>query len=72
MKTQLSFEYLNEYFPTNTPFAFCLNQLRDLHIHFLNLGNLIVCPQQHCFFIFHHKQLIRIENFRDPTKCTFA
>lgn len=64
MKTKLSLQCLHEYFPTNTQFALCLNQLRNLHIYFLNLGNLIVCPEQCCLFIFRHKRLIRIENYK--------
>jgi hypothetical protein len=64
MNTKLPLDGFNEYFPTHMPFAFCLNQLRSLHIHFLNLGNLIVCPEQRCFFIFRHKRLIRIENYK--------
>ena len=64
MKTKLSLDQIHEYFPQQMSFAFCLNQLRRLHIHFLNLGNIVICPQQHCFIIFQHKCLIRIENYK--------
>lgn len=43
--------------------AVCLQQLRAFKIQFLNLGNVIICPEQHCYLIFHAKQLNRIELF---------
>lgn len=64
MQTQQSCESLHGYFPLNTSIAFCLNQLRNKHIQFLNLGGLIICPEQHCIFIFTNKYLIRIENYK--------
>lgn len=48
--------------------AVCLNQLRKLKIQFLNLGNVIICPEQQCYFIFQAKQLNRIELF--STECS--
>lgn len=41
--------------------AVCLIQLRQLKIQFLNLGNIIICPEQHCYLVFQAKQLNRIE-----------
>ena len=48
--------------------AVCLQQLRQLKIQFLNLGNIIICPEQQCYFIFQAKQLNRIELF--STECS--
>nr|WP_165353083.1 hypothetical protein [Acinetobacter piscicola] len=31
--------------PTHSSIAFCLNQLRQAHIVFFNLGNIIICPE---------------------------
>ena len=47
--------------PIQSSIAFCLNQLRMAQIHFLNLGNLIVCPEYNCILIFQTKLLIRID-----------
>lgn len=48
--------------------AVCLNQLRQLKVQFLNLGNVIICPEQQCYLIFQAKQLNRIELFN--TECS--
>ncbi len=48
--------------PLHSSLAFCLNQLRSAHIHFLNLGNLIICAEHNCLFIFKSKTLIRMES----------
>ncbi len=47
-------------FPPNLPFAKCINQLRNLKINFLNLGNLIFCPEYQCLLFFKNRQLIEI------------
>ncbi|MFW2099964.1 hypothetical protein [Acinetobacter johnsonii] len=47
--------------PLQNPIAFCLNRFRMAQIHFLNLGNLIVCPEYNCVLIFQNKSLIRID-----------
>ncbi len=60
--TQLVSQHgLQQLCPLHSSLANCLNQLRQAKIIFLNLGNLIVCPEQRCYFIFNAKQLIRIE-----------
>ena len=51
--------------PRQCSIAFCLNQLRTAHIQFLNLGNLIICPNQQCLMVFKSKQLFRIEVLHD-------
>ena len=49
--------------PLQNPIAFCLNRFRMAQIHFLNLGNLIICPEYNCVLIFQTKLLIRIDAF---------
>lgn len=43
--------------------AQCLNLLRALHIPFLNLGNLIICPEQKCLLFFKSKHFDHLEYF---------
>lgn len=57
-KSNTNFLKLN--FPPNLTFAKCLNQLRKLEVSFLNLGNLIFCPEYRCLLFFKNKQLIDI------------
>lgn len=52
----------SQLFQLNTHFAECLHQLRHRQISFLNLGNLILCPEHDCFMVFQHKRLVRIES----------
>lgn len=47
--------------PIQSSIAKCLTLLREAKINFLNLGCLIICPEQHCYFVFQSKQLMRIE-----------
>lgn len=54
-------QQLKQLCPIQTSIAFCLNQLRMAQIHFLNLGNLIICPEYNCILIFQTKLLIRID-----------
>lgn len=51
----------SQLFQLNTYFAECLHQLRHRQILFLNLGNLILCPEHNCFLVFQCKRLVRIE-----------
>ncbi len=50
--------------PIKSSIAFCLNQLRHAHISFLNLGNIIICPEQKIVMIFKEKCLSHIEKIR--------
>ncbi len=52
---------LQQYCPLQSSIAYCLNRLRMAQIRFLNLGNLIVCPEYNCVLIFQNKSLIRID-----------
>ena len=54
-------QQLKQLCPIQSSIAFCLNRLRIAQIHFLNLGNLIVCPEYNCILIFQTKLLIRID-----------
>ncbi|WP_089604162.1 hypothetical protein [Acinetobacter piscicola] len=56
-------QQLKQLCPIQSSIAFCLNQLRMAQIHFLNLGNLIICPEYNCILIFQTKLLIRIDAF---------
>ena len=56
-------QLLQQLCPIQSSIAFCLTQLRMAQIHFLNLGNLIVCPEYNCILIFQTKLLIRIDAF---------
>lgn len=47
--------------PLQSSIAFCLNRLRMAKISFLNLGNVIICPEYQCVFIFKAKVLIQID-----------
>ena len=47
--------------PAHSSFARCINQLRAAKIHFLNLGNIIICPEYNCLFIFRYRLLEKIE-----------
>ena len=51
----------------NKPFhqALCLNALRQAEIEFLNLGNIIYCPQQKLLLIFKQKFLQRCDHLKD-------
>lgn len=49
--------------PLQCSLADCLNLLRTQQIPFLNLGNLIICPDAHCLLIFHMKKLRCIDNY---------
>lgn len=49
--------------PVHSSIATCLNQLRQAKIQFLNLGNMIICPQQHCILFFQQRNLMEIEAF---------
>ena len=42
---------------------FCLTQLRGAKIQLLNLGNMIICPQQHSILFFQQRRLVRMESF---------
>ncbi|MFN3290234.1 MAG: hypothetical protein ACK410_07420 [Acinetobacter sp.] len=52
---------LQQHCPLQSSIAYCLNRLRMAQIRFLNLGNLIVCPEYNCVLIFQNKSLIRID-----------
>lgn len=47
--------------PIQSSIAFCLNQLRQAQISFLNLGNIVVCPEQRLILIFQAKYLKQIQ-----------
>ena len=49
--------------PVHSSIATCLNQLRQAKIQFLNFGNMIICPQQHCILFFQQRNLMEIETF---------
>ena len=61
--TYLALKQLKQLCPLHSSIASCLNQLRQAKIQFLNLGNIIICPQQRCILIFKHRNLIEIETF---------
>ena len=54
---------LKQLCPLHSSIAACLNQLRQAKIQFLNLGSIIICPQQRCILIFKHRNLMEIETF---------
>lgn len=56
-------EGLTHLLHNHSSLAVCLNQLRQFKVQFLNLGNVIICPEQQCYLIFQAKQLNRIELF---------
>lgn len=47
--------------PLQSSIASCLNRFRMAKISFLNLGNLIICPEYNCVLIFNAKVLIQID-----------
>lgn len=49
--------------PAHSSIATCLNQLRQAKIQFLNLGNIIICPQLRCILFFQQRNLMEIETF---------
>lgn len=53
--------------PLKCSIAFCLAQLRSAKIQFLNLGNLIICPQHNCLIIFKYKTLIQIDTLNNTS-----
>lgn len=55
---------LKQLCPLHSSIATCLNQLRYANIQFLNLGSLIVCPQQRCALFFYQRHLMEIQAFR--------
>lgn len=54
---------LKQLCPLHSPIAACLNQLRQAKIQFLNLGSIIICPQQRCILFFQQRCLMQIETF---------
>ncbi|KXZ72510.1 hypothetical protein [Acinetobacter venetianus] len=54
---------LKQLCPLHSSIATCLNQLRCANIQFLNLGSLIVCPQQRCALFFYQRHLMEIQAF---------
>jgi len=61
--TYAALSQLKQLCPTHSSLAACLNQLRQAKIQFLNLGNIIICPQQHCILFFQQRHLMQIETF---------
>ncbi|HQV24434.1 MAG TPA: hypothetical protein PLS76_01610 [Acinetobacter sp.] len=54
---------LKQLCPLHSSIAACLNQLRQAKIQFLNLGSIIICPQQRCILFFQQRCLMQIETF---------
>ena len=54
---------LKQLCPLHSSIAACLNQLRQAKIQFLNLGSIIICPQQRCILFFQQRHLMQIEIF---------
>ncbi|RIW57789.1 hypothetical protein D3X24_16610, partial [Acinetobacter baumannii] len=50
--TKSALSQLKQLCPNQSSVAACLNQLRRAKIQFLNLGNIIVCPQYRSILIF--------------------
>ena len=65
IQTQQQIENIQRLCPVQCSIAYCLNQLRSAKIQFLNLGNLIICPQQNRLIISKYNMLIRIDSFTD-------
>ncbi|MCH7335312.1 hypothetical protein [Acinetobacter sp. NIPH 2699] len=61
--TYSALSQLTQLCPCHSSIATCLNQLRQARISFLNLGNIIICPQQSCILFFQQHYLIKIETF---------
>lgn len=58
--------------PQQCSLAYCLTQLRHTQIQFLNLGNLIICPNHHCLIVFHMKKLLRIDHYTETAQSPFS
>ena len=54
---------LKQLCPLHSSIATCLNLLRQAKIQFLNLGSIIICPQQRCILFFQQRHLMQIEIF---------
>ena len=54
---------LDQLCPLHSSIASCLTRLREAKIQLLNLGNMIICPQQHCILFFQQRKLVRMESF---------
>lgn len=61
--TTSALSQLKQLCPNQSSIAVCLNQLRQAKIQFLNLGNIIICPQQRCILFFQQHHLMEIETF---------
>ncbi|ARG35215.1 MULTISPECIES: hypothetical protein [Acinetobacter] len=61
--TKSALSQLKQLCPNQSSVAACLNQLRRAKIQFLNLGNIIVCPQYRSILIFKQRKLMEIETF---------
>lgn len=61
--TKSALSQLKQLCPNQSSIAACLNQLRQAKIQFLNLGNIIVCPQHRSILIFKQHKLMEIEAF---------
>ncbi|ENW06285.1 hypothetical protein [Acinetobacter beijerinckii] len=61
--TTSALSQLKQLCPNQSSIAVCLNQLRQAKIQFLNLGNIIICPQFHSILIFKQRKLMEIETF---------
>ncbi|MGR0306877.1 hypothetical protein [Acinetobacter beijerinckii] len=61
--TTSALSQLKQLCPNQSSIASCLNQLRQAKIQFLNLGNIIICPQSHSILIFKQRKLMEIETF---------
>ena len=61
--TTSALSQLKQLCPNQSSIASCLNQLRQAKIQFLNLGNIIICPQSSSILIFKQRKLMEIETF---------
>ena len=61
--TTSALSQLKQLCPNQSSIASCLNQLRQAKIQFLNLGNIIICPQSCSILIFKQRKLMEIETF---------
>ncbi len=59
--TYLALSQIKQLYPMHSSIATCLNRLRQAKIQFLNLGSMIICPQQHCILFFQQRNLMAIE-----------
>lgn len=62
--TTSALSQLKQLCPNQSSIASCLNQLRQAKIQFLNLGNIIICPQSRSILIFKQRKLMEIETFQ--------